>query len=111
VSDTVQDGERDHNMLGLAMLHGIVDSFLHHTIQMYGYGMIDNVDGVIAADLAREVKECLHTGRQFLQAKTRPYVSRVTGAKPRASLRACSMAWFTRRQSALPRRLPQYGTL
>src|SRR5262249_47098269 len=58
----MQDRERDHNVLGLTMLHRIVDRFLHDTIHVDGHGVIGNVDGVITADLAREVKQCLHTG-------------------------------------------------
>ena len=54
--------ERDRDLRGFAMLDGIVDGFLHDTIQVYGHSMVGNVDGMMTADLAGAVKQRLHTG-------------------------------------------------
>src|SRR5215475_14955136 len=54
--------ERDCDLLSFAMLNGIVDGFLHDTIQVHGHSMVGNVDGMMTADLAGAVKQCLHTG-------------------------------------------------
>ena len=45
-----------------AMLDGIVDGFLHDTIQVHRHSMVGNVDGMMTADLAGAVKQRLHTG-------------------------------------------------
>jgi hypothetical protein len=54
--------ERDRDLQSFAMLDGIVDGFLHDTIQVYGHSMVGNVDGMMTADLAGAVKQRLNTG-------------------------------------------------
>ena len=54
------------------MLDGIVDGFLHDTIQVHRHRMIGNVDGMMTADLAGAVKQRPTLAANSCRAKTRP---------------------------------------
>src|SRR5688572_13601026 len=51
------------------LLYRIVDGFLHHAVQVRRYSLISNMQCQVTSDLARNVEQRLHIGRQLVQGR------------------------------------------